>query len=72
VTEQVGTCVVVEVHWRDRTLPTALYGPFLPHVGSATTDFVREMENREDVFEAVIRDVFVDPAESDCKVVATR
>lgn len=57
---------------------TIYYGPFLPHVGSATTSFVRELEyeleqsDRYKSWETSIESVFIGDDESDCAVRATR
>ncbi len=57
---------------------TVFYGPFLPHVGSATTHFVntleRELEDsgRYKAWDTSIESVFIGDDESDCAVVATR
>lgn len=57
---------------------TVYYGPFLPHVGSATTTFVRELElnleqsGRYKQWDVTIESVFIGEDESDCAVQATR
>ena len=57
---------------------TTYYGPFLPHVGSATTMFVDELEyelqqsGRYKSWETSIESVFIGVDESDCAVRATR
>lgn len=54
------------------------YGPFLPHVGSATTSFIdnleRELEEsgRYKHWETSVESVFIGEDESDCAVNATR
>ena len=53
---------------------TINYGPFLPHAGSATTSFVRQMESdleesgRYAAWNVSIEDVFIGEGESDCTV----
>ena len=62
----------------DHAQRTLYYGPFLPHAGSATTSFIRELEEeleasgRYQDWEISIEDVFIGPDESDCEVRATR
>jgi hypothetical protein len=57
---------------------TTYYGPFLPHVGSATTTFLdvieREMKEsgRYQSWSTSIESVFIGEDESDCAVQATR
>lgn len=54
------------------------YGPFLPHVGSATTTFADELEHelaesgRYKDWNVSIESVFIGEDESDCAVRATR
>ena len=54
------------------------YGPFLPHVGSATTSFMnrieRELEEsgRYRHWDVTVESVFIAEDESDCEVRATR
>lgn len=57
---------------------TTYYGPFLPHVGSATTNFIddvlHELEEsgRYRSWDASVESVFIGADESDCAVRATR
>lgn len=54
------------------------YGPFLPHVGSATTSFVNTLESnleasgRYKEWDVSIESLFIAEGESDCEVRATR
>ena len=54
------------------------YGPFLPHVGSATTSFADTLEyeleqsGRYTSWDVSIETVFIGDDESDCAVRATR
>lgn len=75
-----ATAVVVKatVLTRDGDERTTLYGPFLPHVGSATTSFVALLESeleesgRYKAWDVTIESVFIGDDESDCAVRATR
>ena len=57
---------------------TVYYGPFLPHVGSATTSFVQDLEReleesgRYQHWDTSIESVFIGDEESDCEIHATR
>ncbi len=57
---------------------TTYYGPFLPHVGSATTTFADALEYRLEQsgryasWDVSIESVFIGDDESDCAVRATR
>lgn len=57
---------------------TRYYGPFLPHVGSATTTFLENLEDelrdsgRYQSWDVSIEDVFIGTDEADCEVRATR
>lgn len=57
---------------------TTYYGPFLPHVGSATTTFADKLEHeleqsgRYASWDVSIESVFIGDDESDCAVRATR
>ena len=57
---------------------TTYYGPFLPHVGSATTRFADQLEDelersgRYKSWDVSIESVFIGNDESDCAVQATR
>ncbi|MBD8207359.1 MULTISPECIES: hypothetical protein [unclassified Microbacterium] len=57
---------------------TRLYGPFLPHVGSATTSFVDDLENelaesgRYVSWDTSIEHLFIGVGESDCEIRPTR
>lgn len=57
---------------------TTYYGPFLPHVGSATTTFADRLEfdleqsGRYASWDVSIESVFIGDDESDCAVKATR
>lgn len=54
------------------------YGPFLPHVGSATTWFIDKLLNeleqsgRYKSWDAEIESLFIGEDESDCEIRATR
>ena len=75
-----ATAVIVKVEAvkPDGEERTIYYGPFLPHVGSATTSFLdtleREFEEsgRYARWETSIESVFIGDDESDCAVRATR
>lgn len=75
-----ATAVIVKVEAvkLDGEERTIYYGPFLPHVGSATTSFLdtleREFEEsgRYARWETSIESVFIGDDESDCAVRATR
>lgn len=57
---------------------TRYYGPFLPHVGSATTTFLEELKDelkdsgRYRDWDVSIEAVFIGTDKSDCAVRATR
>jgi hypothetical protein len=80
MTKRQGIAVIVAAkklsHNGEET--TTYYGPFLPHVGSATTSFVEELEreltesDRYKHHEISVEDVFIGEGESDCRVQATR
>ena len=80
MTTRTGTAVIVKASTlsRDDAERTIYYGPFLPHVGSATTTFLENLEDelresgRYRDWELSIEDVFIGADESDCEVRATR
>lgn len=80
MTKRTATAVIVTASTvaADGVEATRHYGPFLPHVGSATTSFVaaleRELEEsgRYRDWDVSIEDVFIGVDESDCAVHATR
>jgi len=55
-----------------------LYGPFLPHVGSAVSSFVAKVEHelasagRYSGWETSVESVFIGEDESDCAVLPVR
>lgn len=75
-----GTAVIVVASKTlvDGEKRTTYYGPFLPHVGSATTTFLetieRELEEsgRYSDFSLAVESLFIGEDESDCKVTPTR
>lgn len=80
MTTRTATAVIVKATTvnLDDEERTVYYGPFLPHVGSATTGFVDELLNeleqsgRYKSWDASIEDLFIGEGESDCEVRATR
>lgn len=80
MTTRTATCVIVRVTTTDKTGAerTTNYGPFLPHVGSATTGFVRQIADELEAtgkylnVDTSIEDVYIGADESDCAVRATR
>lgn len=76
MTARTGTAVIVVAHKTLKTGEerTTYYGPFLPHVGSATTWFLRRVENELDEsglyenFVLTIENLFIGDDESDCAV----
>lgn len=80
MTNRRGTAVIVKVDsvTNDGAKRTVYYGPFLPHVGSATTSFVGRIEHeleesgRYRDWETAIESVFIGEDESDCAIQATR
>ena len=75
-----ATAVIVKASTvdTDGVEATRYYGPFLPHVGSATTTFLEELEDelkdsgRYRSWDVSVEDVFIGTDESDCEVRATR
>lgn len=63
---------------RDDAERTIYYGPFLPHVGSATTSFIEQLEReleesgRYKHWDIDVETVFIAEDESDCEIRATR
>ena len=80
MTTRTATSVVVKVDLVpvDGENRTVYYGPFLPHVGSATTTFLDRLEydleqsGRYASWDTSIESVFIGDDESDCAVRATR
>ncbi|WP_425839912.1 hypothetical protein [Microbacterium sp. PA5] len=80
MTVRTSTAVIVKAttHSHDGETATTYYGPFLPHVGSATTSFIAKLEHeleesgRYRDWDTSIETVFIAGDESDCEVRATR
>lgn len=80
MTSRTATAVVVKASklTHDGEEITTYYGPFLPHVGSATTSFLDQLEReleesgRYKHWETTVESVFIADDESDCAVRATR
>jgi len=80
MTTRTATAVIVTATTvnLDGETQTRYYGPFLPHVGSATTSFIGELEHELEAsgryrdWKTSIEDVFIAEDESDCAVIATR
>lgn len=80
MTTRTATAVVVKASklTHDGDEVTTYYGPFLPHVGSATTSFLGQLENelaesgRYKHWETSVESVFIGDDESDCAIHATR
>lgn len=80
MTTRTSSSVIVKatLNGHDGKVRTRYYGPFLPHAGSATTSFIRELEEELEAsglhqdWEISVEDVFIGPDESDCEVRATR
>lgn len=80
MTKRQGTAVIVVAKkvTHDGEERTTYYGPFLPHVGSATTSFVRKLEGelseseRYESYDVTVENLFIGEEESDCAVQATR
>lgn len=80
MTSRRATAVIVKATTlnHDGDERTTYYGPFLPHVGSATRSFVANLEHelgesgRYKRWETFIEDVFIAEDESDCAIQATR
>lgn len=80
MTTRTATAVIVKAATlnHEGTERTTYYGPFLPHVGSATTSFVHELEQeladsgRYKHWETSIESVFIAEDESYCAIRATR
>ena len=80
MTTRTATAVIVKAVTlnHDDVERTVYYGPFLPHVGSATTTFLEELEDelkdsgRYRSWDVSVEDVFIGTDESDCEVRATR
>lgn len=78
MTTRTATAVVVRLvtTTTDGEQNTRFYGPFLPHVGSATTYFISVLENelresgRFADWDTYIENVFIGDGESDAQVVA--
>lgn len=70
--------VVAKKYTKDGPTQTSYYGPFLPHVGAATTTFISQLEReieasgRYESWETSVQDVFIGEDESDCCIQATR
>jgi hypothetical protein len=80
MTTRTATAVIVKAVTlnHDDVERTVYYGPFLPHVGSATTSFAQTLEReleesgRYKHWDTSIESVFIGSEESDCEVRATR
>jgi hypothetical protein len=80
MTSRTSTAVIVKASTLSRSgdARTIYYGPFLPHVGGATTSFLDKLEHeleasgRYEHWETSIETVFIADGESDCEVRATR
>ena len=80
MTRRRGSAVIVKATTtnRDGEVRTTHYGPFLPHVGSATTSFIDKLEHELvesgcfESWEMLIETVFIGDDESDCEVRSTR
>ena len=80
MTTRTATAVIVKATklTKDGDERTTYYGPFLPHVGSATTSFVQRLEHELEEsglyqhWETSIESVFIAADESDCEIRATR
>ena len=80
MTTRTATAVVVKASklTHDGDEVTTYYGPFLPHVGSATTSFLDRLESelaesgRYKHWETSVESVFIGDDESDCAIRATR
>lgn len=76
MTTRTATAVVVRLVTTslDGEQKTSFYGPFLPHVGSATTTFIARLEEqleesgRYKDWDTYVEDVFIGPDESDAQV----
>lgn len=80
MTTRTATSVIVKAATlgRDDVERTTYYGPFLPHVGSATTSFIEQLEReleqsgRYKHWDVDVETVFIAEGESDCEIRATR
>ncbi|EPD83014.1 hypothetical protein HMPREF1529_03075 [Microbacterium sp. oral taxon 186 str. F0373] len=80
MTTRTATSVIVRVTTTDKTGAerTTNYGPFLPHVGSATTSFEQQIAYELEAtgkylhVDTSIEDVYIGADESDCALRATR
>lgn len=80
MTTRTATSVIVRVKTTDTTGAERVtnYGPFLPHVGSATTSFEQRIAAEIEAsgkylgYEISIEDVYIADNESDCAVRAIR
>lgn len=71
--------MIVKVAKRPKDGPERMsyYGPFLPHVGSATTSFVDRLGHelaeygRYEQWEVSVESVFIGESESDCAIQST-
>lgn len=74
--QRTATAVILRVdattqHGEERTV---YYGPFLPHIGGAATEFESEIVNeletsgRYSSVETSFHDVFIGDGESDCEI----
>lgn len=80
MTTRTSTAVIVKATTlnHDGDERTTYYGPFLPHIGSATTSFVRTLEQALEEsglykhWDTSIESVFIADGESDCEIRATR
>lgn len=80
MTTRTGTAVIVKASTlnHDGAERTIYYGPFLPHVGSATTSFIQQLEaeleesGRYKHWDVEVETLFIAEGESDCEIRATR
>lgn len=80
MTKRQGTAVIVvatKINHEGEESKTH-YGPFLPHIGSATTRFMETLDRelkesgRYQHHELAVESLFIGEDESDCAVTATR
>lgn len=80
MTTRTATAVIVKATMltNDGDERTHYYGPFLPHVGGATTSFIGRLEHELEEsghykhWDTSVESVFIADGESDCEIRATR
>lgn len=80
MTTRTATAVIVQATMtgQDCEERTSLYGPFLPHVGSAVDHFMTKLERelmntgKYSLVTFKVEDVFIGDGESDCAVQVLR